>query len=300
LRSRIRSTIARVRGGGRRAAGGVAALIAAAAAACTFKSPFDDPEGHLGPAPTVDGSVRPFDAAFEEDDADAACSARAEDLADAVADGATTDAAAGSPCDASFCDDFDDGPLGAMWTQIQQPSSAGTLALVDAGRSAPLALSAKTYGGELDYRSVELAKYLGNAKTASCALAVKPLERPGRPAVFFFRGLTTSSEIWQAWIALAATETTLGLAVFSKDGGAPFEAIAPANVAPVDEWTELLIETDLEKVTLRVGGAPAVELTVPEDVAIGGGGMSAHIGLQVIETTREIVLFDDVRCVVAQ
>jgi hypothetical protein len=159
-------------------------------------------------------------------------------------------------------------------------------------------MSATTAGGALEYRNVEVAKLLGGVKTASCSFAVRPLERPGRPAIFFFRGLTNASEVWQAWIALAATETTLGLVVYSTDGGPPFQAITAAPIAAVLQWTDLAIATDLTKVTLSVGGAAAVELPIP--FAIGDAGMSAHVGIQVIETTSEVVLFDDVRCDVTQ
>ena len=280
---------------GRRATVAVAAAaVVALAAACRFSSPLDDEGGFLGPAPTIDGSIRPSDATFEDDAADATPSDGQTTPAfdarvDAIAD-------AGRPCEASFCDDFDDGPLGAMWTKVHQPSAAGTLALTDAGRSEPFALSATTSGGALQYRNVELAKLLGDAKTVTCSFAVKPIERPGRPAVFFLRGLTSASETWQAWIALAPNETTLGLVIFSKDGGVPFEAIESASAAPLDQWTDLALTTDLGKLALRVGDASPVELSI--DGGLAGTGMSAHVGIQVIETTQEKVLLDDVRCTV--
>jgi hypothetical protein len=52
------------------------------------------------------------------------------------------------------------------------------------------------------------------------------------------------------------------------------------------------------KLTLEVGGLPAAEL--PMKFGTSGAGFSAHVGIQVIETTEEVVLFDDVRCDVTQ
>lgn len=274
--------------------GVVVVALVAVAAACSFNSPFDDREGFLGPAPAIDGAATSLDGSFSEEDV-SVVDAHVEDASDdAMADAAIADAGAGRPCDATFCDDFDFAPLGASWNEVHAASSAGTLSLVDAGRSAPFALRAATNGGALDFRTVDLAKQFGVVKTASCAFAVKPIERPGRPAVFFFRGLTTSFDNWYAWVTLASSETTLGLAVFFKDGGPPSEAIASGPTAPVGEWTDLAIATSAGKLTLSVAGAPAAEL--PMTFVSSGTGFSAHVGIQVIETTQEVVLFDDVRC----
>lgn len=279
---------------------GIVGALVAIAAACTFNSPLDDREPALGPLPKIDGSVQPSDATFTDDEEDAAlpvADAMTDTSSiDATVEAATVDADAGAPrpCDATFCDDFDFGPLGARWAQINAAATAGTLDLVDAGRSAPFALRATAFGGALTFRDVDLAKQFGSVKTASCTFAVKPVERPGRPAVFFYRGLTTSSDNWYASITLADTETTLGLAIFFKDGGVPSEAIATAPPAPIGEWTELRIATTQTKLTLSVNGVPAADL--PMKLATSTSGFSAHLGIQAIETTQEVVLFDDVRC----
>ena len=100
---------------------------------------------------------------------------------DALSDApAKTDAA--SVCDATFCDSFDDGPLGARWDSRDGPVAA-TLALVPAANSAPSALELDLAAGKPSStveRRAFLTKLLGvKAGTVSCRFQVNLLLSPG-------------------------------------------------------------------------------------------------------------------------
>jgi hypothetical protein len=267
-------------------------VLVAVAAACRFSSPLDDESGYLGPLPSIDGAARTPDATQQEEDSGSDVETNATD-AGAMNDSSTLAIDATPACDASFCDDFDTPPLGSTWNAKGGVPSDGTLELVDAGRSPPFALRAKTHAGDFAYRRVVLARSFNAATRVSCSFGVKPIERPGRPAVFFFRGVEDGTmDEWLAWIALSSTETTLGIARFHADGGIT-DAIETAPIAPVGAWTDLAIALEATKVRLVVGGAPAVELPVEFPIA---PSVAVHLGIQAVEATEQVILFDDLRC----
>lgn len=240
------------------------------------------------------GDVAPTDDAGADagNDAAIAVDAATDSSTDATSD--VTEVDAGTGCDATFCDDFDTTPLGATWTS--QNVDKATIELADAGRSAPFAFKVTAPGGAFAGRSGQLQKRFSGVKGVTCSFAVKPLERPGQPFIFYLKGTAPEVSSWEAWIALTPSETRLGIGQTFKDGGAsPYDAdFAP--LLPLNQWALLEIATNLTNVTLKVDGTQVASRTFP--LPVSTSLVDVLLGILAFETTQQAALFDDLRCVV--
>lgn len=175
---------------------------------------------------------------------------------DASSDAAVkTDAA--FVCDATFCDSFDDGPLGARWDSRETPVAA-TLALVPAALSAPSAL-------ELDLparkpsttveRKAFLTKLLGvKAGTVSCRFQVNVLLAPGAGAGdFALLGLdpipTSTNHSFELKVV---TSGALSLIENHDEDGGTVESKTVLGTPTAGEWALVELLWDFNTSTMRV------------------------------------------------
>lgn len=223
--------------------------------------------------------------------ADAALDARSDVALDAPAHDAGT-------CDATFCDDFDDGAIGATWTQVLRLDS-GWLSLGPPAVSPPNALViALPDGGAA--QGASLVKDFPKASAITCSFSMLGEVLPstanagGDVLSFHYAG---SGSVVDTDVLLSASSTGLSLRedVGFADGGCacPGFAVGPAPIAnglftrvemKIDFATAHVFVNDTEVLTHAVTGSGAAAVRVSFGVDRPDQPMRAR--------------FDDFRCTV--
>jgi hypothetical protein len=189
-------------------------------------------------------------------------------------DGAPTDASdAGKPpgdgaprsCDATFCDDFDNGPLGATWTATDT-AKGGELTLVPQAFSPPNALRMfipDTSGT----RTARLAKAFPTPKRVRCDVELfitKPPVANQNVQVLGFNAPTDAEGFYAVFLKIEDASGYLAEEVT----GSP-DRVLDLPPFPVGSWVHFAMDVDLaaSKVELIVGARSTAFTLVP--VALG-------------------------------
>lgn len=271
-----------------RPCGALSTAIAAGSFAAAACSALVDTSGLSGgPADAALEASSPGDAAPDVVDVPDAA-----DAADA-ADG-------GGICDASFCDDFDDGPLGARWTSMDIGTS-GVLSLATPAVSAPNSLRAVLLDALTDddaYAFVD--KDLGPGKAVRCEFSVFLTTRPtdnNHTDLFRIRASGADVKDYQLWFGVTNIDATFREDVFFPDGGCdcPRQDVGPDSF-PDARWVRVTVESNFKTATVRYDG------TVVASGSLGGfiptGRLSVALGVGGYAGHRTDVLFDDFVCTV--
>ncbi len=205
--------------------------------------------------------------------------------------------------DGSFCDDFDDGPVGAKWGTKQEID--GLLSLVDAGVSKPNALQMEFLPPTTTERRAYLAKSFSlTAHThVVCSVRVNPLVRTTGSGQDYQLLLLSErgTGYGSVYVKLTPTATDL-IEEHPGDGGAArnlkFLTTATGGIA-TGSWSTLVLDVSYTNAiaTLTVTGTTTTSITIPLvppakptaiDVSLGDDGDT--------DTDVSRTLFDDLVC----
>lgn len=214
---------------------------------------------------------------------------------------ARVDADGGKACDATFCDDFDDGALGATWTSTTLTKS-GVLELGATAHSAPNALRARfetsTPQGD---RDAFLEKDLGRGTRLRCDFFVFVEVPPESDFVDIVRVRTTAAGVADYNLLFGVSPVggaTFREDLFLTDGGCgcPRKEASPPAV-PLSRWVAVTLETDFATASLSYDGrvvaaGPFAGFTPSSNVFVA-------IGTRAYKQQPSVVLFDDVSCSLA-
>jgi hypothetical protein len=221
---------------------------------------------------------------------------------------ATTDTATDAgvvTCDATFCDDFDEGGLGALWSSQQiQNGATFTLDTTDP-TSKPNALRAQLVdtGNTTESRRAFLHQTLSAGKKIACELDVKVLGGPTSRHVDLLRFRTSGAGVteYSIWFGLRGGAANPG-AIFREDvefpdGGCdcPRGDLTPP-MPVLGRWTHVKMETDLARGSLSYDGVVVAE------AAFGGFAPTTafivSLGASGYPTSTADVLLDSFFCTI--
>jgi hypothetical protein len=217
---------------------------------------------------------------------------------DAPSEGASDAGAdARTPCpDGGFCDDFDNGPLGARWSNENQ--DRGTISLVADAVTPPSSfrtdITVANFAG-----STSLVKTISpGPRKVRCELDVKLLS--GAPSagevdlIDFIMRTAGNHHVY-----FAAFDGTFAVAEFApgQDGGADLDRVSNVPPLPTGKWVHVVFETDGQSASVSYDGAvkgTLGSLSTPNasgrDLAFGVTFASAAVN------TALSVQMDDVAC----
>ncbi len=224
---------------------------------------------------------------------------KVDDLSGGMVDGGASDTAADAParCDATFCDDFDEAPLGAKWLEFSGVDS-GYLSLGTLAASPPNALRISfpdAGGGSAQLRTI---LPIGSRIRCDFALRADVLPLAGQGGDIFVVDYAGTGTVLTNQVRLELDRGGLCIRedVTFVDGGCgcpnfrtPPVAIASGYFVPIG------LEVDFTSVRLYLNGAlatsHAITTTKPESLAVRLG----------IEYARQTLLahVDDFRCTVS-
>ena len=240
---------------------GIFAVIAlSTAAGCTLLLADDlNTGGRAGPAVTTDAS----DAAGS----DVADEQRATD--------------AGRPetsCPGTFCDSFDDRPLGALWDE--QTIVGGTLDLVPTPfTSPPRSLRSVLPTGGTTPWAAQLKKTLGSGSAIACAFDLQVVQAPTARHADVIRFSTTAPGVtaYALIVALENEDRALSIRedVHFEDGGCGCPR-RRSDLPPLSsDWHHVEVWTDFAMASLQIDGVErfrgAMGVITPGDVRISLG-----------------------------
>ena len=214
---------------------------------------------------------------------------------------ATSSSDAGRTCDATFCDDFDDGPLGAKWTKTTL-AGGGTLELATPARSLPNALRAQFHGvSSPQDRYAMLEQDLGLGKSVRCDFSIYVASRPNMDLDDVFRIRTRGPGVgdFLLYFAVSTGGGSLADDIAYPDGGCACpQKYVPFTQLPVSSWAHVTVETNFSTATVTVDGTMVVSDTfgpiVPnEPIVVGLGGRA-------FSSITSDVLFDDFSCTITR
>jgi hypothetical protein len=270
---------------GFRFAGVVGFAIAMAAAGCSLLVDTSGLGGTTAADDAANDHAAPNDGgALDAGDADASSSS----------DSART-------CDATFCDDFDDGPLGAKWTKSML-TGGGTLALDTPALSLPNALRAQFHGvSSPTDRYAMLEQDLGLGRAVRCDFAMNVTHRPNKDLNDVFRIRTRAPGIddYLLYFAVATAGGALADDIAYPDGGCACpQRYESFPVLPEGTWVHVTVQTDFTTAQVTIDGQLVVDksfgpLVPNEPIVVGLGGRAFS---SIISDT----LFDDFSCTVTR
>jgi hypothetical protein len=210
---------------------------------------------------------------------------------------------AGKVCDATFCDDFDDGGLGARWTS-KAVDNGGVLELGTPARSTPNALRARfttttTAPGD---RNALLERDLGAGTRLRCDFWMF-VESPPTDGTFvdIFRVRTTAPGVDEYNLFFGVNGgpgASFREDLFLTDGGCPCprrEASPPTF--PLSRWVEVTVETDFATASLAYDGH--VVAAGPFALFKPSSNVFVAVGTRAYGQQPSVVLFDDLSCTLA-
>lgn len=174
-------------------------------------------------------------------------------LGDGASDGSKADASAkdAAACpDGSFCDDFDDGPLGARWSTID--TFDGVLALSDASVSAPNGLRMELAAPAGAERRAALVKNFAVSAAPTrvvCSVSLRLTTRIGGTGddLELFEIDQQGATYDTVFIKVSATQTFLREEHTGGDGGFASQTKALATNAggiPDGTWTRVVLDVN--------------------------------------------------------
>ncbi len=217
---------------------------------------------------------------------------------------AATDALAadgGIVCDATFCDDFDDGPVGAKWSRAIV--NKGSIDLATKYTSAPSALRARFFGSDsTDDRYAMLERDLGTGTRVRCDFSMSVTARADRDVNDPFRIRTTAPGVSDYLLYLvlpAAGGIALADDIQYSDGGCACpQRLTSFDSFPIGAWRRITIETDFTTATLSVDGAVVVTNTFGPIVP--NGPIVVGLGGRAFSSITSETLFDDFSCTITK
>jgi len=231
--------------------------------------------------------------------ADAPADAPASDTSNGdggAVDGSTPDAS----CEASFCDDFDELPLGGRWTS-KTITNGGQLSLGTASTiSAPNALHAFVEdGGAPAVRKAFVERDLGKGSRVRCDFAAFVTEAPKDDFSDLFVITTSAQNVttYKLLYGIAAGPGTFRDDVFYSDGGCDCPRLASGPpLLPRGQWVRVSVETDFK--TGRVTYDGVVVSEQPTAPITPTGTITVQLGILSYGRDRTDVLYDDVACTI--
>jgi hypothetical protein len=218
---------------------------------------------------------------------------------DALTDALTADG--GTVCDATFCDDFDDGPVGAKWSR--SIVNQGAIDLSTKYTSAPSALRARFFGSQsTDDRYAMLERDLGTGTRVHCEFSMYVTARADKDVNDPFRIRTTAAGI-SDYLLYLVLPSTGGIAladdIHYADGGCACpQKFATFDPFPVGAWRRITVETDFTTATLSVDGAVVVTSTFGPIVP--DGPIVVGLGGRAFSSITSDTLFDDFSCTITK
>jgi hypothetical protein len=214
---------------------------------------------------------------------------------------AGVDADATSGCDATFCDDFDDGPLGARW--VKQEADGGELALSPGHVSPPHALRATLRAADAGARRTALlSARLGNARRIDCSFMFLgeslPPSGAGRDMDVIRIAVEHPAYVrYSVQLSIAEASSRLREDVHRTDR---LECDCPLGRIDIAErpagWTPVHLSADFRAVKVWFG----TKLVGQEDLSgpPDGGDVTVYLGATTNDPGGGSVLFDDFSCTV--
>jgi len=204
--------------------------------------------------------------------------------------------AATDACDADFCDDFDDGPLGARWSRVVH-SDGGSIALdTTAFRSPPNSLltSLGDGGAEAAYLQLDL----GAAKLVKCRMNVFVLATGSTSLLDFFTLDVSGPQTYSLKAAFTPTASSLRDDVFLPDGGCLCPREEPKGpLIPLSQWVAVEVEVDFSKATLRANGVTLATETLLESTPTA---VTMKVGQYSYGANPWTMRFDDLSCTLSR
>lgn len=213
-----------------------------------------------------------------------------------------------APCpDSSFCDDFDEGPLGGRWTAIQQLD--GVLSLEDGGLSAPNRLRMDLLVPSGASRRAGMQKLIpvpSGLTRVVCTLSVRIDVRPTASGddyqiveVTLRDGARTST-----YVKIGPTQTQLIEGRPGADGGFVTTAKTLTTAAggiPSGVWTKVTVDVSYPAKTATLTVSPAGGATTQLSTSIFAGTNDKTLELYLGEPDDSdngpsTTQFDDFRC----
>jgi hypothetical protein len=237
------------------------------------------PDGGAGDASLVDGSLTASDAGSP---------------GDAAGDGDARTCSSGG-----FCDDFDQGALGATWTtKVIEGASSLDFDIVDF-QSAPRSLRAKVPArGSESSKAALLRSLAGTPKSLRCSFSIRVNSTARAPTDFidFFqiRAVGPTLPAYEMRLGLLATKTNVREDVH-LDGNlcnCPRKAVDIENL-PQSTWTRVTVDTDLASMEISYDGR--VVLATPFQ-GVSYTSLSVYLGLQNFSSVAADVQYDDLVC----
>jgi hypothetical protein len=213
------------------------------------------------------------------------------------ADGIAEPDAGGCP-DGAFCDDFDEGELGARWNKVTN-SKAYRLSLDPTAPLSPpnalrVALSADAGRGPIEGM---LEKVVPVSKQLRCSFAVRmehPLDATRNVDVFQIK--VEAPEIQEYWLNLGGVKR-LGLRddVYFLDGGCDCPRAKSGELLALEPgvWKRIVVITDYTSVSLAADG----NVIVKQDfTSLTPSRVTVRLGLTSTAAADGDMSFDDLVC----
>lgn len=216
--------------------------------------------------------------------------------ADAGGDGSLPKAG----CDATFCDDFDDGPLGVRWTSVNT-TNGGALTLDDAAVSAPFALRMDLPDRDSGVtRRAQLAKTFGAAAHLTCDVRLFVVHPVATGVEGYGLFIVKLSQNGYAIEAKIQDDQTITVSESYKIADAGTNHSVSLGVATPGQWLHLTVTTDFNSLSASLD---AIQGTLPLSAAasgaLDGGSPLFTVGLgedSDIDKPAFSARFDDFAC----
>jgi hypothetical protein len=222
----------------------------------------------------------------------------------ASADGAP-DAPGARVCDATFCDDFDDGSLGARWTSVNVDNGA-MLTLDDAGLSPPFALGVHlpTRATTSPSRAAQLVKRFSpfpQKLLCTAQIFVQGGVTSGEGYGLFIARPSPNGGPWSFEVKIHPTNTIQSEEAYAlPDGGKTLQTTKLSTIA-VGAWVALAIELDwpTQAIVTVAGSSSTIPFASGPESTDEGGATALDVGLGE-DSDGDLpafdALFDDFAC----
>jgi hypothetical protein len=208
------------------------------------------------------------------------------------------DGPAGRGCDATFCDDFDEGGVAGRWSS-EEITTTGSVVLDDIDSTTkPNALHVRLSSpSRNDYRYAVLRKTFSVARAFACELDVKVLKRPTEAFVDLLRFETSGGPLAKHWLwfGMSPDAAVYREDRFYGDGGCdcPVKASQPPGLE-VGKWTHVRFQTDLTRARISYDGT--LVLDEPIVTFAASTPVIFSLGASGYATSQSEVLYDGLEC----
>ncbi|MBX3210029.1 MAG: hypothetical protein KF764_33675 [Labilithrix sp.] len=175
--------------------------------------------------------------------------------------------AAPSCATATFCDDFDDGPLGAKWTTVD--AVFGELTLVDGGVSPPNALRIDLYARDAGIaRRAHLARDFTFPRQLHCSMhvSVPVLASDTDVELLTFTANSGSLSAYTFFLKATRAELTAHEQLKETSSSSTTRKDIPLENVPRGRWIHVGVDVDFPagKLTLDLDGRPVSGALTPQ------------------------------------